>query len=110
MQGRGRAGRCLPWWCSSPLVVLAAACGSSSSSGSSTSPSASASAAVGVLPSPTPGSSITVDYHYPAPPKSVLAQFTKQTGVKVNWVEIGWDDLQTKIAAAAHARTPTSPT
>ena len=86
------------------IVVLAAACGSSSSSGSS-SPSASASAPVGVLPSPTPGSSITVVYHYPAPPKSVLAQFTALTGVKVNWVEVGWDNLQTKIAAASTSNT-----
>ena len=39
--------------------------------------------------------------HYPSPPKAMLSQFTKQTGIKVNWVEIGWDDLQTKIAAAA---------
>jgi multiple sugar transport system substrate-binding protein len=86
------------------VAVLAAACGSSTSS-SSSSPSASASAAVGVLPSPTPGSSITVVYHYPAPPKSVLAQFTALTGVKVNWVEVGWDNLQTKIAAAATSNT-----
>lgn len=45
--------------------------------------------------------SITVAMHYPSPPKAMLSQFTKQTGIKVNWVEIGWDDLQTKIAAAA---------
>jgi multiple sugar transport system substrate-binding protein len=72
------------------LVTLAAACGSSSS-GSSTSSS-----------SPK---SITVAVAYPAPPKALLAQFTKQTGIKVNWVNIGWDDLQTKIAAAATANT-----
>ena len=75
------------------LVLFAAACGSSTSSSS---PSASAAAASpGVLPSPTSGSSITVAYHYPSPPKSVLDQFTAQTGVKVNWVEVGWDYLQT---------------
>ncbi len=45
--------------------------------------------------------SITVAMHYPSPPIALLDQFTKQTGIKVNWVEIGWDDLQTKIAAAA---------
>jgi multiple sugar transport system substrate-binding protein len=84
------------------LVVLVAACGSSSSSSST---SASASASPGVLPSPSPGSSITVVYHYPAPPKSLLDQFTAQTGVKVNWVEVGWDNLQTKIAAAAASNT-----
>jgi multiple sugar transport system substrate-binding protein len=49
--------------------------------------------------------SITVDMFYPSPPKAMLAQFTKQTGIKVNWVEIGWDDLQTKIAAAASSNT-----
>jgi multiple sugar transport system substrate-binding protein len=72
------------------LVTLAAACGSSSSpssSGSSTS------------------SSITVAVAYPAPPKALLDQFTKQTGIKVTWVNIGWDDLQTKIAAAMTANT-----
>jgi multiple sugar transport system substrate-binding protein len=71
------------------LVTLAAACGSSSapsSSGSST-------------------SSITVAVAYPAPPKALLDQFTKQTGIKVTWVNIGWDDLQTKIAAAMTANT-----
>jgi multiple sugar transport system substrate-binding protein len=86
------------------IVVLAAACGSSSSS-SSSSPSAAATTSPGVLPSPSPGSSITVVYHYPAPPKSLLDQFTAQTGVKVNWVEIGWDNLQTKIATAATSNT-----
>ena len=34
-----------------------------------------------------------------------FAQFTRQTGIKVTWVNIGWDDLQTKIAAAASANT-----
>ena len=73
------------------LVALAAACGSSSSS----SPSSSASSS----------KSITVAVAYPAPPKTLLDQFTKQTGIKVNWVNIGWDDLQTKIAAAMTANT-----
>lgn len=49
--------------------------------------------------------SITVAMHYPSPPKAMLNQFTKQTGIKVNWVEIGWDDLQTKIAAAASSNS-----
>jgi multiple sugar transport system substrate-binding protein len=51
------------------------------------------------------GTSITVDMFYPSPPQSMLAQFTKQTGIKVQWVEIGWDDLQTKISAAATSNT-----
>src|ERR1700678_2687349 len=74
------------------LVALAAACGSS--------PGASG-------PGSSSGSSdsITVAVAYPAPPAALLDQFTKQTGIKVNWVNIGWDDLQTKIAAAAAANT-----
>lgn len=51
------------------------------------------------------GGSITVVMHYPSPPKNILQQFTKQTGIKVNWVEVGWDDLQTKISAAASSNT-----
>jgi multiple sugar transport system substrate-binding protein len=72
------------------LVTLAAACGSSSPPASSSSSS--------------PGS-ITVAVAYPAPPKALLNEFTKQTGIKVTWVNIGWDDLQTKIAAAMSANT-----
>jgi multiple sugar transport system substrate-binding protein len=74
---------------SAGLVTLATACGSSSGSGNSSSSS----------------SSITVAVAYPSPPKALLDQFTKETGIKVNWVNIGWDDLQTKIAAAASANT-----
>jgi multiple sugar transport system substrate-binding protein len=72
------------------LVTLGAACSSTSTSSSAKSSSS---------------SSITVAVAYPAPPKALLAQFTKQTGIKVTWVNIGWDDLQTKIAAAASANT-----
>jgi multiple sugar transport system substrate-binding protein len=71
------------------LVALGAACGSSSGGGSGSS-------------SPK---SITVAVAYPAPPAALLDQFTKQTGIKVTWVNIGWDDLQTKIAAAMSANT-----
>jgi multiple sugar transport system substrate-binding protein len=73
---------------SAGLVTLAAACGSTSTTSSSSSPG-----------------SITVAVAYPSPPKALLAQFTKQTGIKVTWVNIGWDDLQTKIAAAMSANT-----
>jgi multiple sugar transport system substrate-binding protein len=73
---------------SAGLVTLGAACGSTSTSTTSSSPG-----------------SITVAVAYPAPPKALLDQFTKQTGIKVTWVNIGWDDLQTKIAAAASANT-----
>ena len=72
------------------LAALAAACGSSSSAGSASSAAS---------------NSITVAVAYPSPPKALLAQFTKETGIKVTWVNIGWDDLQTKIAAAASANT-----
>jgi multiple sugar transport system substrate-binding protein len=69
-------------------LLGAAACSSSSSGGSSGS-----------------SKSITVVMHYPSPPKAMLDQFTQQTGIKVHWVEVGWDDLQTKIAAAATSNT-----
>jgi multiple sugar transport system substrate-binding protein len=74
---------------SAGLVTLGAACGS----GGSSAPGASSS------------KSITVAVAYPSPPKALLDQFTKQTGIKVTWVNIGWDDLQTKIAAAMSANT-----
>ncbi|MGH3189340.1 MAG: extracellular solute-binding protein [Streptosporangiaceae bacterium] len=77
------------------LAALAAACGSTSGSSGSSGSSAS---------SGSPDS-ITVAVAYPAPPKALLAEFTRQTGIKVTWVNIGWDDLQTKIAAAATANT-----
>jgi multiple sugar transport system substrate-binding protein len=78
---------------SAALVTLAAACGSGNN-GSSGSAATSGSS-----------NSITVAVAYPAPPAALLDQFTKQTGIKVNWVNIGWDDLQTKIAAAMTANT-----
>ena len=68
--------------------MLAAACGGNSGNAGSSTPD-----------------SITVAVAYPSPPKALLDQFTKQTGIKVNWVDIGWDDLQTKIAAAMTANT-----
>jgi multiple sugar transport system substrate-binding protein len=74
---------------SAGLVAIASACGSSG----------------GSTPSSSSPGSITVAVAYPSPPQSLLAQFTKQTGIKVNWVNIGWDDLQTKIAAAMSANT-----
>jgi multiple sugar transport system substrate-binding protein len=51
------------------------------------------------------GVTINVAIAYPAPPKAMLARFTSQTGIKVNWSYLQWDDLQTKIAAAAAADT-----
>jgi multiple sugar transport system substrate-binding protein len=53
----------------------------------------------------TRGVTITVALASDSPPKAVLAQFTDQTGIKVKWVNIDWDSLQTKISAAATAKT-----
>lgn len=50
------------------------------------------------------GTTINVDIAYPAP-KPLIAEFTKQTGIKVNWNYIQWDNLQTKIASAAEANS-----
>jgi multiple sugar transport system substrate-binding protein len=93
MKNLGTVRRAAALVLSAALVTLAAACGSGNS-GSSSSAAASGSS-----------NSITVDVAYPAPPAALLDQFTKQTGIKVNWVNIGWDDLQTKITAAMTANT-----
>ena len=74
------------------LALALAACGGSSSGSSAASDK-------------TSGVTITVALAAPAPPKDALAAFTKQTGIKVKWVNIDWDSLQTKISAAAAANT-----
>jgi multiple sugar transport system substrate-binding protein len=53
----------------------------------------------------TQGVTITVALASDPPPQAALADFTEQTGIKVNWVNIDWDSLQTKISAAATAKT-----
>jgi len=53
----------------------------------------------------TSGVTITVALASDPPPKAALADFTKQTGITVNWVNIDWDSLQSKISAAATAKT-----
>jgi multiple sugar transport system substrate-binding protein len=93
MKNLGTVRRMAALVLSAALVTLAAACGSGNN-GSSGSAATSGSS-----------NSITVAVAYPAPPATLLDQFTKQTGIKVNWVNIGWDDLQTKIAAAMTANT-----
>jgi multiple sugar transport system substrate-binding protein len=93
MKNLGTVRRRAAFVLSAALVTLAAACGSGNN-GSSGSVATSGSS-----------NSITVAVAYPAPPATLLDQFTKQTGIKVNWVNIGWDDLQTKIAAAMTANT-----
>ena len=70
------------------LALLAAAC--SGGSGAS---------------SATTGVTINVTLAIPAPPKATLDSFTKSTGITVNWTDIDWDSLQTKIAAASTAKT-----
>ena len=74
------------------------ACGSSgsgTSGGATKAPSAAG---------PTRGQTINVAIAYPAP-KALLKQFTSQTGIKVNWDYLQFDDLQTKIASAAQAHS-----
>ena len=48
---------------------------------------------------------ITVALAADPPPAAALDEFTKETGITVNWVNIDWDSLQTKISAAATAKT-----
>jgi multiple sugar transport system substrate-binding protein len=55
--------------------------------------------------SETSGVTITVALASDPLPKAALAEFTKETGITVTWVNIDWDSLQTKIAAAATAKT-----
>lgn len=83
--------------CAAGLIALAGltACGSSGSSSSTKQPAATG---------PIRGQTINVAIAYPAP-RAMLAKFTAQTGVKVNWDYLQWDDLQTKIASAAQANS-----
>ncbi len=52
---------------------------------------------------PFAGQTISVAYASAPPPKRLLDQFKAQTGITVNWTNVGWDNLQTKITAAAMA-------
>lgn len=56
-------------------------------------------------PKPYAGQTINVVYTTPAPPATALAQFTAQTGIRVQWVNLGYDELQTKITAASVAHS-----
>ena len=90
---RGRLGRTTTAGAAAALALALAACGGGSSGSN---PAAS---------NKTSGVTITVALATTAPPKAALAAFTKQTGIKVKWVNIDWDSLQTKISAAATAKT-----
>ncbi len=87
MEKEAAGGRMLSCLVASLIAVGLAACGGGATSSS------------------PGGGSITVAVAVNKPPASMLNDFTKKTGIKVNWVTVGWDDLQTKIAAAASAHT-----
>ncbi len=53
----------------------------------------------------TSGVTITVALASDPIPQAALDQFKAQTGITVNWVNVDWDSLQTKISAAATAKT-----
>jgi multiple sugar transport system substrate-binding protein len=89
---RVRLGRTSAAGAGAALVLALAACGGGSSGTSAAS-------------SQTSGVTITVALANTPLPKAALAAFTKQTGIKVKWVDIDWDSLQTKISAAATAKT-----
>jgi multiple sugar transport system substrate-binding protein len=54
---------------------------------------------------PFAGQTVSVVEAGNAPPSAALDRFTAQTGIKVKWVTIGWDDLQSKITAAMVAHS-----
>jgi multiple sugar transport system substrate-binding protein len=76
------------------LVAAGAALAGCSSSGSS-----------GGDADKTSGVTISVVLAYDPPPKATLEEFKKETGITVKWSNVDWDSLQTKIAAAATAKT-----
>lgn len=53
----------------------------------------------------TRGETIDVTVPMPVLPKSMLAEFTKSTGIKVKWNTVDFDSLMTKIAASGAAHT-----
>ncbi|MGM7774568.1 ABC transporter substrate-binding protein [Arthrobacter sp. KNU-44] len=54
---------------------------------------------------PTTGVTINVTLPGSAPAKASLDQFTKDTGITVNWTTLDWDSLQTKISTSATSKT-----
>lgn len=53
----------------------------------------------------TSGVTINVVLAAEPPPQVLLDEFTEQTGISVNWTNLDWDSLQTKISASAAADT-----
>src|SRR4051794_27212071 len=53
----------------------------------------------------TTGVTITAPPAPEPPPQASIDAFTKSTGITVKWTNTDWDSLQTKIAAAATAKT-----
>jgi multiple sugar transport system substrate-binding protein len=72
------------------VSVLATGCGGGKSDGDS---------------DKTTGVTITVALATDPPPQASIDAFTKSTGITVKWTNTDWDSLQTKIAAAATAKT-----
>lgn len=56
-------------------------------------------------PAQASGTTISVVLAAPPLPAKMLAEFTAKTGITVKWTQVDWDSLQTKIAAAATAKT-----
>ena len=58
-------------------------------------------------PKPEDDSNVTINVALfgSAPPEAALADFTKETGIKVNWTTIDWPSLQTKISTSATANS-----
>jgi multiple sugar transport system substrate-binding protein len=73
-------------------LIVAGCSGSGSGSGSAAS-------------TQTKGVTITVALAIEPPPRAALDAFTKSTGITVKWTNVDWDSLQTKISAAATAKT-----
>jgi len=54
---------------------------------------------------PYAGQEITVAFLGSPAPDALISKFTDSTGIKIKWVYLGWDAMQTKITAAASANT-----
>lgn len=83
------------------MLVAGVACLSLIVAGCSGSGNASGSAAS----TQTKGVTITVALAIEPPPRAALDAFAKSTGITVKWTNVDWDSLQTKISAAATAKT-----